>query len=567
MTLLEKYKFFLTLPGQGEERVHPCNDKLEYSEEPFGDECFFRLSLNTNLDFDDKDLFARLWEIEKSECLCKVAELRIEERGCDGEYSELLRGKIPFVQGDWDPEFCKVSFKVRVEDEYTCMLNSWQDERNYLDIQERVTLKTVEGEIICEDIIGNFPWPEPQSFSLEMTYALAQSQPPPGAGWTRRKVEIIGQGRWVTTWCRQCTSTPFDTSEWTLEEGLYYKELEVLNASQIENGTENIILDYTTEGAIKLSTFFDFYIGGCFDNIISNFFNINPDGTAPDNYEYSQAASDYSNIVLFQSSDIVTPEGTGADNIDNSNQVAGTLSFKQFWENLRTLLDLCMWFDKKAGALRIEHSSYRGQNNQAKVLDLTSTQFKDCLRGKSNYSTSDIDIPFREEFEYSTKNGSPQFDIETITYDRNCSDGNDDTNIKRYPVAGFNNDFGAIYNNPDLQLEESQLDNLTIVSLKGQVIQSRKGVINGPFAMSYIVSKYHLRNRPACEGILGSTLVTFLGLKAKKKMPPIDIILKSPFFHQFEPLDDKVKTYLGECEVESMTRTIPTDDLSLSLKF
>lgn len=566
MNLLDTYQFFITLPGNIEEQVFPCNRTIEVTEAQFKDHCFFRKTLDSGLVFNDKELFARLWELEKDRCMCKVADIRITEADCEGNFLPFLTGKIAFVDAEWNPEQCKVEFKVRTSDGIDCLLNTWQEDKNYLAIEDRREINTIEGEVVCQDTTG-FLAPL-LSFEEALSIAFNNSSPPAGSGWVLIKIEIQS-GMFISTYCRQQLAVaPADLDGWTLEGGFYVSTVPVRSFfERVEDGIEYQLLDFEADNGIAIGDFFEFYLSECYDCIVSNFFNVNPDGTAPDNYEYGRAAVDFADVLLFQTSDIIAPDGSNSDNVNNSNQVAGVLNFKAFWDELIKLIPLCIWYDENTDCLRIEHCSYLEEGQAVKVLDLTNEAYASCLVGKGRYSTDPVDVPLSKTLEYSIKTINGSFNTNKIAFDPDCSNPDEDTNTESETVTGFSNDFTNIYDNSELSTDETQLDNITLVSTTGNMINSASGVLNGQFSISYLLRNYHLRKQPQCSGRVSGTVINFFSTQNIRGHEPVRVNLSVDHYNLMNAASDRVKTFFGECEIKSVTRVLPIGDTDFELCF
>ena len=585
MTINQQYKFYISLPS-GEVQFYPANNSLKWKNAAYDDEFFFRETLETSLNICDKDLFNELWELEKDDCACNYLDMRIEERCCLSDpFIQVWTGKFSFPEGEWNPEDCQVTFKPRTEDVYSCMINNWERKKNFLDIEERVTIKTLEGEVVCTTNSNNNQIPNPPSgygwVITKITYELEEEFV------NGDSIGVIYQN-YTVEWCRQCFTGSQPSPSWQFENGKWYNSISVIapvTQSSVSGGPDQDatdepyvltvrrvttygILDLTADNGITLKDFIEFFLSDCFDCVRSNFLNINADNTEFTNFEYECAKKEYHDIVLFQSSDIINPDGVNASS-GNINQKAGLKCFKDFWKAIRDMLDLIMFYDEQSGCLRIEHSSYPVGNGQ--ILDLFAF-YPRCLSGKGNYSYDSDDIPASESLIYSNENHDQDFIEGIIEYDQDCS-SNEPGKDQEKNIDCFSNDIGQIYDNDDLKDDTQALNNITLVSTTDGVINysigdiSGQAKLNGPFALSNIIKKYHLRNRPQCAGTINGTFTNL----TKKKTRTQDGITVEGFdcshYRALNPQLDLVRTQFAETCIESIEYEAPGRKLDLELKF
>lgn len=578
MTIANTYRFFITLPNGTQEQFYPSIEGMDWKDEKYKEECFFRKELDTELVIDDAELFRTLYALEKDRCRCNALPIRID-KNCCGEWTENYhKGIFAFVDGDWNPEKCKVAFKIRDRDEYSCLLKEWDKERNFLEIQDRVNLSTIYGEVVCleEVLIGTFDSPH----DIDEIYPIAVTNAP--AGYSLYQIIIKNAGgsstpmiRAFAVYCRQeSTTEPPNASQWTYDGTIWHRPLITTTSALYDVATNSYTYNYInfeSDNGITLKDFLEFYLSDCYDCIVSNFFNINPDGTAPNNPEYLCAVKDFHDIIVFQTFEIIAPLEDNAIISGSDQQQAGIKKFKDFWENLNKMIPLCMFVDQDTGCLRLEHCSYIEDRADGKIIDLTKEGFAECLLGKMNYSVDPLDIPNSETWKYKIESTSRDFAFSKIEYDPDCSSDNDDIKDEDITIECFSNDLARIYRNEDLKTDESEIGNITLVSTTNGVINSATGidgvqVLNGQFSLTNL-AKYNLRKRPQCNGIVNGVNTTFFS-QAKNRTPEsITVPLDCKIYDQIDPERDKVRTLLGDCDIVSMERKEPSCMVTFELRF
>lgn len=566
MKPLSNYKFYITLPTGVEQEIKVNNDELNYKFEQYKEQCFKRTELTNELQLCDKELFVMLYEIERIYCNCNTLDLRIERRSCKGDdFVDYYKGKLAFVDGTWNLDDCELSITPRLVDAYTEMLDNWDKERNFLEITDRVSVGTFFGDLVCE--------------------TLSTSNTPSGSGWVLKNSLVRTRDGFIVfqrhIWCRLESSTaPPDPTGWTQEGAVFVSSPILINCVNFENtddgdvdpstgnafnvivekGFDCEVIDFKSDGGITFQSFLEYYFLEYFDSVCSNFFNINPDGSAPDNNYYQCAANDLQQLIVFQTFDIVVPGDQGAAVISGSeNQVAGVKSLKKAWEDLVRMFDLCMEYDPDFNCIRIEHSSYF--DGGGKVYDF-ERDFPNCI--EHEYTIADEDIPRFQKLTYQYKTAQRDFNEGYIEYSADCSNSDPDSNVDTETIECFLNDVSSIYNYEDLRYNEAVTDNITLLSTTDGVINSAVGdltganILNGQLSTANLLAKYHLSNRPQCSGLLNGKQQTFISQKPIRKVKKFSMFVHSSYFDALNLNRDKVKLkWFGDCQILSVERSEP----------
>lgn len=167
---------------------------------------------------------------------------------------------------------------------------------------------------------------------------------------------------------------------------------------------------------IRLSTVITEFAGRCGLDVVSDFFGINGDGTAPENGEYEYAEQHLHRLLVFDKSDIKRPEATQTAFITN-------ITPKQLFENLQAMFRTQIFIND--GVFRIEHVSYFEQFIVTR--DLTAEPER-LVQGQGYSYDSSTPIPSSEVFKAMEAFGVDFVGL-PITYPVNCIESTDKVDV------------------------------------------------------------------------------------------------------------------------------------------
>ncbi len=471
--------------------VTPLVSGLQKRYELDGKGRFYTRKLNSLLFVgDDYTYFKSLYDAGE----CEKVTLLVESY-CAGDWAEWFSGIVPLYEGEFDVDRCEVTFEIRPNDENECFNSLWEKEQNWLSFGTAKTVKMIYGSvetITCQTttspptLSNSVLWfskhclsgtwtndtdPDPATAwrpiqhtqHLEMgacfistTYAREKATSvlsPPGDGW----INISG-----TTWVRpivygkitdEINDTPaFDERFWSalLLTPKFYS-----NARLLSDVLEGALLD----------------LGCDITEVRSDFFNINPPGTAPSNDAYDYAADYFQNMLIFQKSDIVRASAS-------NDATILTTSIRALLDDLQ-MLDVfhSIETDGTDTWLRIEHYTYfEGQNG----LDLTDTAYQKYLVGTNSFRQSE-QVPKFEQLGYQESYLSDFLD-EFINYPDNCSRAAGIDGSCKLVSA----DVGGLTDN-----EDAGLDGLVLVAAYEDgteyLLSTLNGVANGALALEPLI--------------------------------------------------------------------------------
>lgn len=505
------------------------------------------------------------------------------ENFCGGTWNEWFSGKVNIQTGNYNASRCEVEFEISPADVNECFRKSLTKKFNWLDfaVNDLVTAKVILGTvetITCNTDINIDTGPEPPTpapYTIRFakncwgTGVTTSDAPDPATAWrpiqsTQYAFYLDGPEIWklsiTTTWARErITSATTPAGEGWISLGsniwvrpvavgvpvrgstnlLYgrFYENNVVNTNPVSNG--RLLGDVLGELVASLD---------CgIDEVVSNFFNINPDGSAPANDVYDYAADNFAAVLIYQKSDIVRATASNDATILE-------MTLADFFENLK-VLNLLWSVEDDAGTvkLRIEHYTYY---QFANGLDLTTGTAK-YIQGLDSFK-ADIEIPAFEALAYQ-ESFRPKFLTQRIDYPAACAttSGNE---IKANLLCC---DFGGLVENPDAGLEGFFLMAVVSDGGAGYLINSLGGEPNGAFSWENVIpalwadGRYHA---DATATVAGYTVNSIRKFRAQSP-----IVIRFCCDDDFNP-SELVQTQLGWGEVADAELDTQTATLTLNLR-
>lgn len=581
MPNLIKYHIYVTFPGVGELEVFPKNnqdnDPIKYGWERTND--VWRKKVDTKLWFINEpgagihtfDIFASL---ELEECGCHRVDMRITIECGEGE--ELLyTGILFFIDGEWFFDFCSVSIGPRVNDPFECLFKNWETEKNVLigpGLEVILNVDSGNYEIVtctvhyfgelypgvpddrrliyedgCLAALDGNDWQVQEhmitTVGVGMDHLIVQTTwiretfigagPPPGSGWTQAT---------PTLWTRPLILQGPIIEE-DFQSGVYLATWTVVSGS-LDNGR-------------LLSDVLIYLFDSCNEYPLrSDFLGIDPDGSAPANAAYAYAAEWIHDAVMFQMSDVVRPAVF-------QNATRGFTSLKKLLDCLRMNWRAFLYFDEDNQVYRIEHNSFE---RHANLINLVIKR-PDAIRGYNTYTYDKTKIPQKETFSWSFRTNQDDWDAADIVYE----DCNDVGNVKDYKIDCYHTDFQSLFES-DIQ-DIDLLKGLMIVSQKdGEInrgIGEISGLIKANAGLSWAnVVRYLWRWRmPSCAALVNGVERDFLSLIPKIRQRGFQAELCCMDILRINPAIDRVRTGLGNGEIEPFDLDLATGLMNFDLLF
>ena len=485
-----------------------------------------------------------------------------------------------------DPLICTVTAKLDVNDSYTCFLKEYDQEINILDSTTKHAVKPFLGEIQLQTIVEPAPT-TPAQWPLSSPRTATSSFYTSALGWTIIRNEINGatqvtsilyraEVNITTTYAREFvaggTTPPGDG--WISVSGGFARRISRVYSparSQILDPNPNQIIqaydvtglgeDFTAvsiPNGVRLDDILTTFTP-CSLSVVSDFFGINADSTAPSNTPYDEAAANLQDYLWFQKSDVKRPQ---ASNIATS----GKTSFKKIMEVLQVMHNVRY---RIAGSeLRIEHVSYF---SSATGLDLTAVPYSNHVDGKTSTTYDNTDAAKSERWEWM-ETVSPMFTCIPIRYAEECllSDAQDEI---AYPAQEMNSDVLYIQGNPDRVDDKGFVPVAAYRNGSDYYLVQETNLVdsnlypNSHLAWANLLDHYHTYERLYPTGTMNNAATTFDSSRRRKVGEPLEIILSNASYWNVFSAGDSVETVIGVGEVTRAEYDTLTCRLGLNLRY
>lgn len=519
-----------------------------------------------------KQDFAHFLALEQSNDNCELQTLRIISNcGFQSQDVILYEGTFTMSSGKWDLDKCTVKFKIEQEDPYKCFE---EDDTEY-NILDFVLPRTVNlGVTIVTDYIicGTFSEIDCSDEALEeglWTFNFEQT------------IQFEGSIFYYKVYIRNKITVPcgfYPGDDWTLISAcsggneIYVKrddserppigEFQVLdNGLQIVLDYENITAASNIDNGRKLLQVMETLLDkSCFNegkNIVSDFFQWNPENQTNINYVTNEI-NQYSNLVIFQKSDVKRPLASG-------NATKAELNFNDILENVCNMFNCAYRFID--GNLRIEHISYF-QSNLGLNLATPDNERK-FLKGTRKYAYDETQLPKFEKFKFMDS-GTLDFDGVDIIYDSNCVN-NKEENRKEITIDNITTDVMTCIQNPSSDSEVVSDDGFVIIACDANYnVLYDDGILDSGTTINNVVGWAHLHDklfrhgRVLKFGNLNQQDVEFETINPTIKQDQFSVILKCNQINSFDPLD-QIKASLGWGYLQSGELKLSTCSMSFDL--
>lgn len=578
--MLTGYTFFVD-DGVTETQVYPRNPNLVWSDTPDDNNGFYRRRLTTTVVFSGDDYTLLKTEDDANDCTVWDFVVKYET-------VEVFRGYMRFDTSAfrWDISNCKVTVRIDPQDYYTCFVRGWDDEINIFTGTTTNSVVTHYGIIECEtciDIISEPSYPllsipfaecdpalnesdgwtvtsnivdsvfpdeeEPPPIGLTTVYCrqfvddASHVAEPPGDGW----INVTGG------WARVITVTPDLANSYLTTPSPQDELVEAFFTPglNLTDPAEPVISEI--DNGVLLADILEIF-APCGLGVISDFFNINPDATAPSNDAYTWAAEFASAVMVWQKSDVKRPGAT-------NNATNGKWTYQGLCNALKTAFNVRIRVD--ATDIRIEHVSYFAASNGDDLV----TDFPDRLAGLEVYEIDDSKTPAVEKWQFM-EGVSEAFQGVPITY--TCF-GEENTGEQTYVIERVNNDIPEITNSPNSYADNGFVfgscheDGGTYYLITAENPIDNILYLNGAFAIPNLLAALHTWERPLPTGDLNGSPVTFDSSLKRKKQAAITITKSATDYFAWDPAD-LVNTQMGWGEIDSAEYDASTCRLTLNIK-
>jgi len=282
-----------TYNGSTETTRNPIYESIDFEYNRAEDAPYYRLECTTTFRFvgSDYDYFKNLLDTN----YCGALDIRLE-------WNSALKftGQIKLRKNTtWDDDKCFVEITPNSKDDYNALFAQWETKYNILatptltNITSKVIIGTLESTIV--DTLGTPgptpPTPDPAPGPAASTWTLIKSEWDPGLGFLSQTFNR----EQITTAC--AGGVPVSPgADWTLAEdncgttsdARFVRPVDVYQTVDTDDlqewaivGAEDGIDEY--DNGILYNDVLDYLADQAGFTIVSDFFNINPDATAPAN--------------------------------------------------------------------------------------------------------------------------------------------------------------------------------------------------------------------------------------------------------------------------------------------
>lgn len=501
------------------------------------DQVFYRWRVSRPLVFKDLS-YTRLNTLNVDEC----EEVTVQvQRECEGAFSVFMSGK--FNAGDWrdNQDDCRITVTVETEDDYTCFLSNWKTPINmyglsvvevkpYPTTETYVTTTEIDDCADCGDIVDPVDpanWcAEPEDVNCKQNTSCT----PPidsDALTTWHRIEGVGTCSGSTPvkptpddyWTLLTDNCPTDSTWWRCPG-------ENVNSTNSRMDQGRLFIDI-------METLF----APCGLTVVSDFFDINADATAPSNDAYTFAALYLQAMTIHQKSDVKRPY-----NSDPATSKQWDIKPEEMLNDLRILFNVYWKID--GTDIRIEHVSYFQESGG---LDCTADAQKlDTQREVDDNVTV-------ERFFYVDEDASDYFLGSPITYD--CG-----TEEKEHRCQLFSTDVTYIQHTNSEGFAD---DGFVLCSTEIDASVHYLIRDNRPLSFTELHENLHYHYRYWKKGTLNGNSVTFTTYRPTRKQPEFKHILCCG--DTLEP-EKPVTTGIGAGYIDTATYRISDDSLRLNIK-
>lgn len=547
-------------------------EDLVFVDKQDEDQLFFRRELNQPITFRCAD-FDWLYAIEQGADRCLPITCTIT-----GPSSFSFEGIINLSRNStkWDVSNSRVTVQVEPKDDYSCVIDKLNDEKNIIGFGTSRAVKSLLGELE-ENLVAvvsapNYttglpdPTVDPTDtnwgiksldvtetggvwngtvtyvrIKIETTCLGGSPVAPPGSGWTLRIDDCAGTG--TATYSKPASLALTSTSETTddLEQPVVQQEYTIAGV------TEGIV---EIDNGVLLSDVLDFLITGCGYKVVSDFFDINPLGTAPSNAAYTAAGNFLTNLMIWQASDVRAAYVDAAQ-----NATIGKMKLSDLLNDLQKIFRVYWWID--GISLRIEHESWFNQSNG---LDLSADPQQ---AGTYQYERIDEDFPREQQFSWRYSLRNQYFEGSPLVYENACSDG-----VEENTVRLFVTDMNTLLSDETAGSDEGFVLGAAVFFEGAYYLLSDDNdgieLVNGHLSWYNLHQNYHQHRRPFLAGEMNGAAHTFTTAKRTKRQQ-VRANISTAQYVAFDP-DTLTRSLIGWGEHTSEIRySAKNCELSLTL--
>lgn len=539
---------------------------LNIETERVQDQAFYRKNLTGTIKFreqDNCDLFPIIKGFTENPIdYCELFDVRIEKVCPNQTITNYLDGDFTVNKVRINYCRCFVEIDVRTIDAFVCLEDIWEDELNFYTQQTfnySIQLGTVFIRVISflnTLAAAGEPILPANGVPIQVDDGVINVSPYGGGDCDPNNLEWDDIGKaWVAARC---------PSEWWLKDTAMF-------SISVPAGTFSIIStfareffthvgspgaewinvggnDWVRESPSKVNNVgsqsqgmlfndsFELIVEntGCFDSLVSDFFNINPDATAPANSAYTYAIANLQQMLIVAQSDIKDPTAASP-----AQAILFVAALKDWLFDLQNLFNI-VWFIEGTN-LRVEHVSYLSDPTPIAICT------DPCL------IVNRLEVPNRENF--STKESqSLFFNGDPIIYDIPCGEDSKD-----YTTKLFNTDPIFIEENAESFVNDGFVLVSTVVVSSVRYMNN----YNKPLAFTNLHPALWVYDRFFVEGSMNGGTTAFITTKKIRQSLPLNCTC------QFDGLDgdEIISTNIGNGQIQKITENLKNSSVKIQLNF
>lgn len=583
-TIRSHYRFYLTHSLWGTVEAFPAVNNLKWDYTKDQGLIFHRKFLKTQLKFindapKEIDDFTRLYEVERSVFKCEGVAIEVEKK-CGDTWHPFFRGTLSMIDADWDVSNCEVTVEPRPTDKYDCLLSGWDS------IVDVASIPTVDINQVAdlEGVIFQF---QEATCSGNVTVDFQEynqgivdpndlipslCELPAGGFWEfdHNDWQIIDQSGqnitfFVTAYftravgvgtCEGGAPVPPAGSGWNLlEDNCPTNSLWVGGLGGVLGDYSNFFNNFSFKHGRKLSDILTYLVSECGLTVVSDFYNINPDDTHPENYAYQNAEKWCQEITLHHITDITDPRASDP-------APRWEIKLKELLEDLDILHNV-KWFIDDNEQFRLEHISYF---SGSRMMNLTTEENRKYIVGSFKYKYNDYEIPKTETWKAIVEGGGADFLGQPIEYSGYCSNAKEFKHVE-YATKILYADVTRAYYSPGQMPDEEHkyvilsTKNYSAINLTFGLL-SNQPWLNACFSWANLMDYFHQYDRPHYTGKLNGEQKNFFSVKYVRTQEKITIPMCCADTISFDA-DILVKTQLGWGQISTATLDDPGNKLTI----
>lgn len=565
---LNNWTYYYSLPPSATEteltEISPGGDDIQFEDVKERNAIFHRRHCRTEFTLYGAayDTIKALFDVDKCDEI--LLHLRYDN-------VEQWKGSVNLKKSKWFDDICNVKITPQIEDNATCVLQNWEEEKNMFGFGSEVVAETFFGtlvEITCGPVNQSSPVEINGFFEQNVNACLSGND----AAYTLRRayIEEITPGssydHYATYVTEQAVITclgglpvPPPGDGWVLlindcggsNTATYGRPVQVVYTGEM-SATSGKYWDNTYEsvgGSVSqydngrlFSDIIQGLVNPCGYTVVSDFFNINPDATAPSNSAYTASTSLHT-LFVYQKADIKRPDASNPSTI-------GYLKLRDVLNWLREKYNVYWRVD--GTDFRLEHVSYfEGSNGE----DLTSTQ-PEIVANRNNFTFDNDKLVPREQFSWMDPTNDADFRGLDIVYPNSCTDPELEPN--NVALSRVFTDLGKIFDNVEAVSDEGFFFMATDLISGTYYINRETGEISGEIKANAHLSWANLQEnyltwyRMQPTGTLNNISQTFDSYKRSKRQQLISPQFSVTDFFALD-LTEKLNSEIGWGEIDKGT--------------